>query len=361
MNFSKWAGIQGRDTFWEERFVTNARRLICEFQSSNENVHSTSPPPTALLAPERFSVTLRREFDLRDRQPGTSLRLRLPLPLEDGALRTLSVTAIPPPDLAVDFTIAPGRLDARLRVPPTQVVNLAVRVSFTAYPTMPGRQKGPLSGSDFELYTRPREGLIRISPRIRTLAAELAGSAQGSWATVQRFWDFILDRLISGIMHYDELDVPYPADQVLDAGWFDCQLGSALLAALCRARRIPARLVSGYLLYSVSPSYHYWVEVWVEGRGWMPLDLICADLSACGRNKLWRNYFFGCLDYRMKTQCLPRFFDWAAAVRFPARWHMLLRLDAEGIETGFFATDTGALIFRDRISVQRGGAGPGEQ
>ena len=53
---------------------------------------------------------------------------------------------------------------------------------------------------------------------------------------MQRFWDFILDRLISGIMHYDELDVPYPADQVLDSGWFDCQLGSALLAALCRAR-----------------------------------------------------------------------------------------------------------------------------
>ena len=94
-------------------------------------------------------------------------------------------------------------------------------------------------------FTRDRARvLIRISPRIRTLAAELAGSAQGPWATVQRFWDFILDQLISGIMHYDQLDVPYPADQVLDAGWFDCQLGSALLAALCRARRIPARLVA---------------------------------------------------------------------------------------------------------------------
>jgi hypothetical protein len=360
MNFGKWVGIQGRDSCWEERFVTNARRLIFEFHSARDKMQSTPPPPTALLRPEGFSVTLRREFDLRDHQPGAKLRLRLPLPLEDEALRALSVTAISPPDFAVDFTVAPGRLDARLRVPPTQVVTLAARVSFTAYPTAPGRQTAQLSDAEFELYTRPREGLIGISPRIQTLAAKLADSAQGSWATVQRFWDFIHERLIWGIMHYDELDVHYPADQVLDAGWFDCQLGSALLAALCRARRIPARLVSGYLLYSVSATYHYWAEVWVEGRGWMPLDLFCADLSARGRNKLWRDYFLGNLDYRMKTQCLPRLFDSAAAIRFPARWYMLPRLDAEGTETGFFANDTGALIFRDRITVYRGVAEPAE-
>ena len=61
----------------------------------------------------------------------------------------------------------------------------------------------------------------------------------------------------------------------------------------------------------------------------------------------------------MKTQCLPRLFDSTAAIRFPARWYMLPHLDAEGTETGFFANDTGALIFRDRITVYRGGAPAG--
>ena len=140
MNFGKWVGIQGRDSCWEERFVTNARRLIFEFHSARDNMQSTPPPPTALLGPEGFSVTLRREFDLRDHQPGANLRLRLPLPLEDEALRALSVTAISPPDFAVDFTVAPGRLDARLRVPPTQVVNLCrssivYRISDSTWPT----------------------------------------------------------------------------------------------------------------------------------------------------------------------------------------------------------------------------------
>ena len=342
MNFGKWVGIHGRDSCWDERFVTSARRVISEFHGVNDNMQCTPPPPTALLRPERFSVTLRREFNLRDRQPDTNIRLRLPLPLEDEALCALSITAVSPPDLAVDFTVAPGRLDARLRVPPKQVVNLGVRVSFTAHPTAPGRRTAQLSDDEFELYTRPREGLIGVSPRIQTLAGALADSAQDSWATVRRFWDFIHERFIWGIMHYDELDILYPADRVLDAGWFDCQLGSALLAALCRARRIPARLVSGYLLYSLSPTYHYWAEVWIEGRGWMPLDFnICANLSARGRNKLWRDYFVGSLDYRMKTQRLPRTFDSAPAIRFPARWYVLPRIDTEGTEIGFLPTIRG--------------------
>ena len=139
----------------------------------------------------------------------------------------------------------------------------------------------------------------------------------------------------------------------MDTGWFDCHLGSALLVALCRATDIPARLVSGYLLYPASPSYHYWAEAWVDGRGWVPMDLVCSDLSARGRDARWRDYFLGCLDYRMKTQCLPRLFDRTPTVRFPAAWHILPRPREDGAEIGFFARDSGELIYRDQISVRQ--------
>ena len=53
----------------------------------------------------------------------------------------------------------------------------------------------------------------------------------------------------------------------------DCTEHSVLLAALCRAHKIPARVVSG-LVYSANSggfAYHMWNEVWVNDR-WYPMD-----------------------------------------------------------------------------------------
>ena len=53
----------------------------------------------------------------------------------------------------------------------------------------------------------------------------------------------------------------------------DCSEHAVLLAATCRARGIPARVIIG-LVYSVPERrflYHMWNEVWIEDR-WIPLD-----------------------------------------------------------------------------------------
>jgi transglutaminase-like putative cysteine protease len=46
-----------------------------------------------------------------------------------------------------------------------------------------------------------------------------------------------------------------------------------LLAALCRARRIPCRVAIGLVYYPPQHgfAYHMWNEAWLEGR-WVPLD-----------------------------------------------------------------------------------------
>jgi len=116
VNFLKWAGIHQLDPFWEERFIANGRRLVREFHDAGEV--SAVPPPPATLAPERFAVTLTREFDLRHVQAGSRIVLRLPRPIEDDALQDLAVVAFAPPDLDVAFSAAPGRIDARLAAPP---------------------------------------------------------------------------------------------------------------------------------------------------------------------------------------------------------------------------------------------------
>jgi Transglutaminase-like superfamily len=349
VNFLKLVGLRDRDPFLEEHFIATGRRMVLDFHGLPD-VAGALPSPR-LLQGRRFIVTLQREFDLRGASKGSRTLLRLPLPLEDDALSDLKIEPFAPPDTAANFTVGLGRLDARVSGTLPSTLALGVQLSFTAYPSIPSTHPTTLAATDIELYTRPNEGLIRVSPRIRALAAELAGSETDTLKVVHRNWTYILDELTCGVLHYDELDPAHPTDWPLETGWFDCQVGSALLIALCRAQGIPSRLVSGYQLYSAIPSPHYWSEIWSDACGWLPLDLICADLSVRGRDAPWRDYFFGLLDYRMKTQCLPRLFNQNPSMPFPAAWHMLARVDGKGIEVGFFENDSGTPVYRDRISV----------
>jgi Transglutaminase-like superfamily len=351
LNFMKYVGQRDGDPFWEERFVATGRAMILEFHGLTDT--DMAPPPPTSLPGARFAVTFEREFDLGAVAPGARILLRLPLPLADVSLRDLKIRPIAPPGADVDFTLEAGRLDARLRASSRNAITIGVQLSFTAHPTVPSGPAAVLSTADVELYTRPSEGLIKVSPRIRALAAELADAEHDSERVLRRLWDFMLEHFTIGALHYDELDPSRPTDWPLETGRFDCQMGSALLVALCRARGIPARLVSGYLLYAASPSQHYWAEIWTDSRGWVPVDTICSDLSVWGRDACWRDYFFGALDPRMKTQYLPRLFNHNPAMPFPRAWHMLSKADGDGIEIAFFANDTGALVYRDRISARR--------
>ncbi len=60
----------------------------------------------------------------------------------------------------------------------------------------------------------------------------------------------------------------------------DCTEHAVLLAALCRARQLPARVVIGLVYFPQAEgfAYHMWNEVWIEDR-WIPLD---ATRGQCG-------------------------------------------------------------------------------
>jgi hypothetical protein len=53
----------------------------------------------------------------------------------------------------------------------------------------------------------------------------------------------------------------------------DCTEHAVLLAALCRAREIPARVAAGLVYYPPEQgfAYHMWTEAWLSDR-WVPLD-----------------------------------------------------------------------------------------
>jgi hypothetical protein len=347
-NFTQWSHTELGDPFWSEQSLPLARRVFWLEHGLEPRADGRPPPPSA-LPPRRFSVSLRRRFDLSDRAVGSSVRLRLPLPIEDAALSELELAVDPAP--SAEIRIAPARLDARLSVPAGGEVELGYQASFVARPTQSGGPAPALAPEEAVLYTRPSEGLVKVTAETQALARGLAGAARDPWARVERFWRFVMDQLRFGVINYEELDAARPLAWVLDNGWCDCQLGSAVLTTLCRSDGIPARMLSGYALDEETPYFHYWMEAWIDGRGWTPLDTISWPLSRGGRDPKWADYLFGEVNYRMTTERLPHLFNGAGAIRFPAAVMRLGRICAGGLEQGYYNADTRALIYADHVTV----------
>jgi transglutaminase-like putative cysteine protease len=253
----------------------------------------------------------------------------------------------------------PGRLEVRTTVPANPSwVTVEARITFTVmqqtFVVEPGAVR-PVerSGAEYELYTNPNEGLVRVTPTIRKLAGSLAGSSENPWTAMIAIQGFFFDHLKYGCMHLDELDRADPLGSLLERGWFNCITGSALFVALCRAKGIPARLVSGLMLWPTLPGNHYWIEVLVPPYGWVPADLAAWDLAAGqGNRNPWSRWYLGHVDYRMKCQCFPRLFEGMPGVHFPASWYSLSTITQEGTQTAYYALEGRRLLYRERLQFR---------
>jgi hypothetical protein len=157
-------------------------------------------------------------------------------------------------------------------------------------------------------------------------------------------------------IHYDELDADDPLGTLIARGWCDCHTGSALFAALARARGIPARVVSGAVLYPIAPSQHWWLEVLLPPYGWLPVDIFGAFLAARSlADPEWSDCFLGHLDPRLVTQRLPDIFTGAVGVEVPRSWYIVQRvtdgLGGRGTELTLGCLDGRGWVLRDAISV----------
>jgi hypothetical protein len=316
--------------------IENGRRLARTLTgATGENV----PSPKGLQA-RPFTVSLRRTFAETPSRHECPLRLRLPMPVVDDHLPKLTVE--PWPAGARLFT---DRIEFASANRDDSLLEIGARYSFVARAGLPSGAK-PLPPHP---WLDEREGEIQVTERVRGLARDLAGGLPPP-AALDAFRNFALDELRCGYIHYDSIgEIPAP-DWVLDKGWFDCRLGAALIASLCRARDIPARLVGGYLLWE-APAEHYWMEAWLPDQGWTPYDLLAWGLSAGGADSDWRHIYAGWTDYRMKTQVFPRHFTGAPGVPVPKAIHRLHRRVEGGTEVRILNAENGREIYTDTIRV----------
>jgi hypothetical protein len=117
---------------------------------------------------------------------------------------------------------------------------------------------------------RQPNGLIQSDdPRVTKLAAEAASNEKDPWKLAVALERFVHEKITA--KNFSQAFAT--AADVAERLEGDCTEHAVLLAALARARGIPARVAMGLVYMPNDPgfAYHMWTEVYIKDR-WIPLD-----------------------------------------------------------------------------------------
>lgn len=256
---------------------------------------ASGPEEIRYSNPVRYEVTYRvtaenRGFDV------SRLLVYQPKPVEWAAQRDVRIVAAnpSPAETRVDdsgngmylweLTGSPG---------PGRTLPFTVKFRLTAFEThadpMSARtQAYDKSSAIYRRYTASERFVESKDPRIRALAARIAGDERSPAVEARKFYDYVIDNST----YFLAGEGLKGAKWLLKTGEGECGDYASLFIALCRAAGIPARAVVGYWAESGLDQTHVWAEFYLEGYGWVPVDPTTAQLQ----DK--REFYFGNMDNR---------------------------------------------------------------
>lgn len=136
--------------------------------------------------------------------------------------------------------------------------------------------------------------LVPITGRPAVLAAEVAQSKTAPLDKARAIYDYVFTT-----MRYEKTGTGWGRGDVLyacDAKKGNCTDFHSLFIAMARSQGIPARFEIGFPLPEDKHSgeiagYHCWSDFYVDGKGWIPVDI-----SEAWKHPDKRDYFFGSHD-----------------------------------------------------------------
>ena len=123
-----------------------------------------------------------------------------------------------------------------------------------------------MAETEIKKYLKREQYIEKDHKHIRAKAKELkANTAQ---QTVENIYSFVRDEVkYSG---YNPEDIG--AVRTLKSRKGDCTEFADLFVALCRANRIPARVVEGLTIHYGNTPLHNWAQAYLEPHGWVSFD-----------------------------------------------------------------------------------------
>jgi transglutaminase-like putative cysteine protease len=164
----------------------------------------------------------------------------------------------------------------------TQTVTIDYRVTVNEIAYNLSACQGTLPGE----FTQPELHIESANPQIVALADKLSQGKDTACQQVRAFYDYVGDNLV-----YTVNGQNWGAQAALGPMGSDCTEYAALLAALSRARGIPARYFEGLLDLDTATNAsakieHAWTDVYLPAAGWVALD------PTLGRTPVNRDTYF---------------------------------------------------------------------
>ncbi len=258
---------------------------------------TTTPYPSGIsyLNPQKYQVN----YDVLVKDTSffvSRILIYQPKPVEWDAQKDLSIDEVSPTPTHenIDPITGSGMYNWDLSGQPAPGKNLPINMkfTFTAYEThtniSPAHVK-PYNPSDplYIQYTAAERFIESDDPLIVARAAELAAGETNPLLVTRKFYDYI----IAESVYYQAGTGLNGAKSLLTGKKGECGDYSSLFIALSRASGIPARAVVGYWAVPGLNQTHVWAEFYLEGYGWVPVDVTIGQ-----SDQARRDFYFGNMD-----------------------------------------------------------------
>jgi transglutaminase-like putative cysteine protease len=165
-------------------------------------------------------------------------------------------------------------------------LKISVKAKLFRYDLLTARKKNGreyYEQSELGEYLKQEKYIEKDNPQIRQIAKSIEGRTEVE--IVKNIFNYVTDNL----KYYSHGGKDWGALKTLEKKKGDCSEYSDLFIALCRAKNIPARFISGYIRRPDSArSKHNWAEVYLQKYGWVPFDPSTSDIN----NRIMRKMAF---------------------------------------------------------------------
>jgi transglutaminase-like putative cysteine protease len=218
-----------------------------------------------------------------------TLEAWVPLPQTDlnQTIHQISINA--PVPVTIGRDVRSGNQSLHVRVDrPKGPVPITLVIEATRRENA-GHQES-LSAEERRTYLAP-EPLVPVDGPIRELSLRATAGLTAGEAKARAIYE-----TVTALMKYDKSGTGWGRGDALyacEARRGNCTDFHALLIGMARSAGIPARFAIGLPVPASRgsgeiPGYHCWAELYVDGRGWIPVDS-----SEAAKDPARRDYFFG--------------------------------------------------------------------
>jgi hypothetical protein len=169
-------------------------------------------------------------------------------------------------------------------------IKISVKAELYRYDLLTATEKRRnifVENQQYPEFLKPEKKIEKDNSRIQEIAESIEGQTETD--VVKNVYDYVIDNT-EYVLHRRS---DWGAAKALREGKGDCSEYSDLFVALCRAKNIPARVVTGYTVQvDTDLSKHNWVEVYLHDYGWVPFDPASGDI----KNSFLRSRAFSTLS-----------------------------------------------------------------